>query len=166
MAPKVPICIPRHATRRKRRTRLPSPVPRSDLELARVERVDVGAGGLAVEQHLGHEAAGGGAVLDAPAGVAGGDPQAGGLGAADEGRALLAEAHVAREVARLLGLDGRGGELRRDGADVGDEVVALRLVALHLVGRLGEGDRLVGLAWEVSAAGCGSSEDRRHVCIK
>jgi hypothetical protein len=54
---------------------------------------------------------------------------------------------VAGQVAGLLGLDGGGGEDAADGADVGDEVVALGLVELDSVCRLGERDERVGFSW-------------------
>lgn len=58
---------------------------------------------------------------------------------ADEGPALLTEAHVPREVAGLLALNARFGEDGAEGADVGDDIVALGDVALDLVGGVGEG---------------------------
>lgn len=69
--------------------------------------------------------------------MSGGDPQTGDRGAANERSALLAEAHVTRQVARLFSLDGGGTEDGADGADVGDDVVALGFVAFDLVRRLG-----------------------------
>ena len=55
----------------------------SNFILSRVKFLDVGARRGAVEEILGHQAAGGGAVLDAPARMAAGHPQARHDGPAD-----------------------------------------------------------------------------------
>lgn len=117
-----------------------------DLKLLGVQRLNIRAPGGPVEQQLGDEVPRRWAVLNAPARMSRGDPDARRGGLADERRPLVAEAHVPREVARLPGLDRRGGQRGRHRRDVGCQVVALRIVALHLVGCLGEGNVLVWLA--------------------
>lgn len=55
---------------------------------------------------------------------------------ADQWPALLAESHVLWKIARLLRFDGCGTEDGADGADIGDDVVALSLVEVYLIGRV------------------------------
>lgn len=129
----------------------------------RIQLRNISAPGLAVEDKLAHELAGGGAVLDAPARVARCDPEAADGRGADEGRALAAEAHVARQVACLPGGDAGGGERGADGADIRDEVVALGVITLDEVCGGGERHSRVGLAARVHLAAGARVDLRVHV---
>lgn len=68
--------------------------------------------------------------------MAGSNPESRHRRLADQWPALLAEPDMLWKIARLLRLDGRGTEDGADGADVGDDVVALSLVELYLIGRV------------------------------
>lgn len=126
------------------------------FELPRMQHTNIRTRGLAIKDPLRHQQPRPRSILHAPARMPGSNPHTRNRRRPDERSALGAEADVLRDVAGLLGLDGRCGEDGRDGAEVGGQVVALAFVGLDLVCCFWEGDVLVGLAWWVcqSLASC------------
>ena len=72
--------------------------------------------------------------------MAGRDPQPRNHCLTDKGAALLSETDVAWKIACLLRLDWGSAQGGTHGADVSNQIVALGLVALNLIGGFGEGD--------------------------